>query len=453
MLTKKTQTNMLSGPITSCLIRLTIPIMIMNVMQNLFNTIDLTVLGKLVNDSAVGSVGACGYLITLCTSLLIGVSVGANVVVAKHIGAKNTEQAEKSMGTAVLFSIVGGIVLAVVGFIFAQTFLTWMNCPETLLKGAVTYLRIYFIGIPIIMLYNFCAALLRAKGDTKRPMYFLLLGGAVKVLANIFFVTVFNMTVEGVAIATILSNGIAGGLCLYCLIKSEGSVRFRVQYLRFYFSELKQILFVGVPAGLEQAMYSIANVIISATVNSFGEAATTGISIANQFDGIMFQICVAPSLALIPYVSQNIGAKNIKRAKQAILRTMFITVGFGATLGALSAIFSGELSSLMSTSPEVIMYSKQKMMLISSTYFLCGIDRSMSGTMRGLGRPLIPTWSTLVWMCLFRFVWIYAIFPFCPQSLTFLYLVWPVGWVLSSITQLIFFFPTTRKLQKQIQAT
>ena len=444
---KTNNVDMLSGSVFKGLLSITMPIMIMNIMQTMFNVVDMSVLGNFVNDTAVGAVGACGTLIVLCTSLLIGIASGANVVIAKHIGSGDREHAERAVGCAVLFSIVGGLVLAVIGVSCAKIFLSWTNCPEELIKQAAIYFRIYFLGVPVIMFYNFCASILRSIGDTKRPMLFLMLGGVIKILLNFFFVTVFDITVEGVAIATIISNTIAGGLCFIVMLRSNDMIRFNYKRMKFYGSELKQMLYVGIPTGLQSSLYSLANTVIATAVNRFGADATTGLSIANQFDGILYQIVNAPSLAIIPYVSQNIGAKNINRAKEAVAKSVIITIAFGASLGALSAIFSGQLSSLMSSTPAVIMYSKQKMIIVSSTYFICGINEVLSGALRGMGKPITPTISTLIFMCMLRIVWVHFVFPICP-TLTFLYLVWPIGWILCIIIALSVFFPTLSKLQK-----
>jgi len=445
---RKNSVNMLSGSVFKGLLSIAIPVMAMNVMQTMFNVIDMAVLGKLVNDTAVGAVGACGVLIVLCTSLLIGIASGANVVIAKHIGRGDRKNAEKAVGCAVLFAITGGIVLAVIGVSCAEIFLKWTNCPEKLFPQAATYFKIYFMGVPFIMFYNFCAAVLRSVGDTRRPLVFLMLGGVIKVILNIFLITAFNMTVEGAAIATIISNIVAGGLCFTVMVRSRDMVHFNYKKMKFYGSEIKEMLFIGIPTGLQSALYSLANAVIVTAVNSFGADATTGLSIANQFDGILYQISLAPSLAVIPYVAQNIGAKNIKRAKEAVGKAVIITIAFGASLGALSAIFSGQLSSLMSSTPAVIMYSRQKMIIVSSTYFICGISDVMSGALRGIGRPTVPTISAFVFMFLLRLFWVRFVFPLCP-NLTFLYLVWPIGWVLCIITALIVFFPTLSKMQKK----
>jgi len=444
------QVDMLSGSISKGLLAMTIPLMIMNVMTVMFSVIDMTVLGKFTNDTAVGAVGACGMLVTLCNGLFIGCSAGSNVIVARHIGEGDKKRTDEAAGTAILFALLCGLFLSVIGVSFAEIFLKWTNCPPEILPLAVKYFRLYFMGSPIIMLYTFTASLLRAAGDTKRPMYFIIIGGIVKIILNFYCVKVLKTTVEGVAIATIASNAVAGVLMLITLYTMPDKIHFRFNKIKLKWAELKEILFIGIPSGLQQALYSFANVIITTAVNSFGPDATTGISIANQFDGILYQISCAPALATIPFVAQNIGAGKLDRAKKTVINSTMITVVFGASFGFLSAFFSGELSSIMSTTPEVIAYSRQKMIIISSTYFICGINEIMGGTLKGMGKPIIPTIATFVFMCLFRFVWVYGIFPLCP-NLTFLYLVWPIGWILSIITLLIAYFPAMKKLENKLR--
>ena len=447
---EKSQVDMLHGSIVKGLLSLAIPIMIMNVVQSLFNIIDMSILGKFADDSAVGAVGVSGNLISLCTGLVIGIAAGANIIVAKRIGSGNKESTKKAVGTAMMLSVAGGIIVLLIGVFGAETFLKLMNCPETLLSKAVLYFVLYFISVPGLYIYNFGAAVLRASGDTKTPMNILIIGGAVKVVATYLFVGIFNLNVWGVGASTIVSNFLIAVLVVCCLVKHKEKYSFDTGYLKFHADELKEILLVGIPAGLQSSFYSLANTIIMATVNSFGENATTGISVANQFDNILYQITYAPSLAASPYIAQNIGAGNIKRARESVGKAILITIAFGATFGFLSAYFSGELSSLMTKTPEVIAFSKQKMTIISSTYFICGINEVMGGALRGIGKPIIPAVATFIYMCIFRFVWVYLIFPLCP-TLTFLYLVWPVGWILSIITLICFFVKRIKKLEKTAQ--
>lgn len=442
---KKSNVDILQGPITRGLLAMAFPIIVMNVMQTLFNVIDMTVLKMYSTDTAVGAVGASGTLITLCTSLFVGLSAGANVAVAKRIGSGDREKVRKAATSALLAAVVGGIVLMIVGVSCAEIFLKLTNCPLEILPDAVLYFRIYFIGAPLLLIANFCSAMLRAAGDTKKQMRISVTGGIMKVITTLLFVAVFKMEIVGVGIANIMCWVVMSVWGLVCVIRHK-DIPVDFKKIRFYKQELKDILFIGIPSGLQTAMYSFANVIIMTTVNDFGPNATTGVSIANQFDGIMYQLIYAPSLAATPYIAQNIGAGNIDRVKKAIVRAVLITTTIGLTFGLLSAIFSKQLSSIMSSSPKIIEFSQQKMILISSTYFICGINEIMGGVLKGMGKPIVPTVATMLYMCGIRFVWVYMVFPHCPQNLTYLYLIWPIGWILSIATLLAFYFPAIKKL-------
>ena len=446
----KKEVNMLSGSIVKGLLAICVPVMIMNVLQSMFNIVDMTVLKMYDTDNgySVGAVGTSGTLISLITGLVIGCASGSNVVVARYIGKGDQEQIDRAIGTSILLSIVAGILLLIIGVSFAEVFLTWVNCPKELMSGASLYFRLYFIGTPIMMVYNFCAALLRSTGDSKRPMLYSITGGVVKLLCTLLFVGVLKWQIVGVALATIVSWTVMATLGFVALVKNDSVVKIKFNKIKFYAEELKEILYIGIPAGLQQALYSIANVLITATVNTFGKDATTGISIANQFDGILYQISTAPALAVMPYVSQNVGAGNMKRATESVWKGMLITTILGASLGSLSAIFSAELSSIMSSNPAVIAYSQQKMIIVSSTYFISGINEILGAAMRGLRKPIVATVCTLIFMCVFRFIWVWFIWPLVP-NLTFLYLVWPIGWTSSIITLLFFYFPTVNNLKRK----
>ncbi len=446
--------NMLEGSILKGLFALMMPVMIMNVCQSLFNIIDMTVLKEFSTDSnAVGAVGACSTLITLITVLLIGVSTGANVVVAKYLGAKDKENAEKAIGNSVLVGFVGGVVLLIIGCVFAEPLLRMQNCDESLLPAAVLYFRLYFCSVPFLMLYNFSASILQAMGDSRKPMYFLLISGAIKVVLTLLFTAVFHAGVEGVAFSTIISNFAAGVLTTIAIMRHGDGVCLKFRYLRFYKNETKKIFKIGAPTGIQRGLYAIANVAIMAVVNSKGPDATTGVSIANNFDVVLYNISMAASIAALPYIAQNIGAKNMKRAKEAIVKGLLLTILMGASFGALSAIFSGQLSSLMTDSAEAIKFSQEKMIIISSTYFICGISELFFSAMRAMSRPIVPTVVAFLYMFALRYAWVYAVYPFLPDNFTFLYLVWPISWVLSIVTTLIFFFPRLTQLTAQCSGT
>ncbi|MBR4305176.1 MAG: MATE family efflux transporter [Clostridia bacterium] len=440
--------NMLSGSVTKGLISMILPIMISNVMQSIFSAIDMTVLKIYSSDLAVGAVGACSNLISLSTALLIGISLGANMIVARRLGAGDKTRAEKAAVTAIKTALIGGLILMGIGVLLAETFLRWTNCHESLLPQAVTYLRLYFCAVPMLMVYNFCASVLRATGDTKRPMYFLLLNGVIKVILNFLFVARLDMDVASVAVATIIASLVSCSLSCITLFKLQNVMPMHFFRTRFDTREFREIIRIGIPAGVQAGMLAFANVAITATANSFGADATTGVSIANQFESILYQITAAPGVAVAPFVSQNIGAGNIPRVKKTILCGVLITTISTATLGALSAIFSGQLAGIMSTSPAIIGYAKQKMIITSIPYFIAGINELMSGVLRSIGKPIVPTVTSLLFICLLRFAWVYAIFPLYP-NLGFLYLVWPIGWFLSVITQLIVYLHRIKKLQLQ----
>ena len=432
----KRDVDMLSGSIAKGLLAISIPVMVMNIVQSMFNILDMTILKSCDTDGmAVGAVGACGSLITLITGLIIGISAGANVIIAGFIGRKNYTCVNRAAGAAVAFAGTAGMVLAVIGIACAEVLLRWTNCPEVLLERATLYFQLYFSGVPLLMLYNFCAAIHHSTGDSQRPMIYLITGGAVKLLVSFLLVAVLRMGVAGVAIATII---------IHALTRKSEVIQLCFRNVRFYQPELSRILRIGIPVGLQQGLYCFANVAITATVNSFGPAATTGVSIANNFDGILYQICTATSLAVMPYVSQNIGAGKLKRAMQSVWKGILITVALGASFGFLCAAFSPQLSSLMSSDREVIAFSRQKMIIISSTYFICGINDIICAALRGMGKPIAPTVSTLVFLFGLRLAWVYFVFPLLP-NLTFLYLCWPVSWILSILCLLVVFFKQRKK--------
>lgn len=442
----KKDVNMLSGPIVRGLLTITFPFMIMQILQSLINIVDMTILKSFDTDGgiAVGAVGECSALITSIVGLVSGISAGVNVVVAKNIGRRDSDGINRAISSAVCIAMIGGVILSLVGVLFAEVFLSAMGCPAEIFSQSVLYFRLYFVGVPIFLLYNFCAAILRSSGNTKGPMVYLTLGGIVKVLLTYVFVGWFRLGVAGVSFATILAYILSLGLALNALLRSKGPAKLCLKGIRFHKTETKEILQLGVPSGLQQCMYSVANVAIITAVNSFGVKATTGVSIANNFDGVLYQVCVAASHAVMPYVSQNIGNNNPQRARQAVRRGILIAVSLGAFFGSLSAIFSPQLASIMSDDPEVINYARQKMIIISSTYFIHGINEILGGALRGLGKPIPSAICTFLFMCVLRFAWVYFIFPLLP-NLTFLYLVWPIGWLLCIVCQLAVYLPTIRK--------
>lgn len=445
--------NMLSGSVAKGLLAIALPVIVMNVLQNLFNMIDMAVLRNFAAnaDIAIGAIGATGFLTTLVTSLIFGVSTGANVILARALGRGDREAVKRTVGTAMAFVMFGSALLMLVGIVSARQFLVWTNCDEALLPSATLYFQLYFAAVPFVVFCNFGGALLRAKGDSNGPMLYMTIGGAVKVLTSAFAVAVLKMGLLGVSLASVVSWLVAAILHARAMWRRDNPIYIERENVRFYASELKGMLYIGIPTGMQTALYSIANVVIQTAVNSFGKEATAGLGIANIYDGIIYNISVGAAAAVMPYMGQNIGAGNVKRAKQAMSRGVLITMALGGSLGVLSAIFSGPLSSIMSADPQVIAFSQQKMIVVSSCYFLSGINEIMCAALRALKRPIIPTVATLIYMCGIRFLWVYLVFPFVPNNLTFLYLIWPIGWILSIVTLLPYYIYNMKKLEKETE--
>ena len=333
---KKRDVNMLEGSIVKGLLAIAIPIMVMNVLSSLFNLIDTRMLKTFEGELAAGAVSASGSLITFISNLVVGVATGANVAVAKHIGRKEIKDAEKAAGTAIAFALAASVTLLVIGVTFAESFLDMMNCKQSLKDlGAVMYFRLYFAGIPMLLLYNFCTAIMRSTGNSRRIMVIAIVSGVVKVGVTYLFVGVLGLGVLGASLANFVAWAVYLGMGLWTLMGKNTTVRVRLKNIRFDKNELKPILRVGIPSALQMGMYSIANVMISSTVNAVGAQATTGVGIANIYDGVLYNICHATSLAVLPYVSKNIGAGNVKRAAKSVWRGALVTICIGAFFGSL----------------------------------------------------------------------------------------------------------------------
>ena len=351
---KSREMDMTKGPILKKLIICAVPLILTNLMQLLFNATDIAVVGMFVGDSAVAAVGSNVPLINLIIGLFVGLSSGANVVLAKSKGANDLEQARRVVGTSVFVSIVTGSFLIVVGVLGGRTFLTWMSCPPEVIDMAVKYLTIYFIGMPIIMLYNFLASILRAVGDNFRPMLYLFIGGVVNVGLNIFFVTACGMDADGVAIATVVSQAVSATLCLIAVIKSKGYSKFSFKYFRIYKREFIEILKIGLPSGVQGCFFSLSNVILQSTVNKLGELTVAANSASGQFDGAVYLVGYSVALACMSFVSQNFGAGDMKRVKKVIGITILVVFVADIIVGSIVALFSEALVGIMTKSPEVI---------------------------------------------------------------------------------------------------
>lgn len=446
---KKTYSmDMIHGPLFIKILTYALPLVLSGVLQLLFNAADIVVVGRFSGNHALAAVGSTSSLINLLVNLFIGVSVGANVLVARYCGARDFDNAQDTIHTAMSVSIVGGIIMIFVGFFLSEPLLAMMGTPADVLSDAALYMRIYFAGMPAFMMYNFGAAILRAVGDTRRPLYFLTLSGVVNVVFNMFFVIVFHMGVAGVALATIISQAISAFLVVLCLMKSEGMCQIHKDKLKIHGEKLMMMLRIGLPAGLQGCVFSISNVLIQSSINSFGSLAMAGNTAASNIEGFVYTGMNAIYQTCLSFTSQNLGAKQVKRIKKTLIYCLFIVTVIGLVLGQGSYRLGNLLLGIYSSDPEVIAYGVVRLSYVGALYFLCGMMDVMTGVMRGLGYSVLPMLVSLTGACAFRVVWIYTIFQ-ASRTLNTLYVSYPISWALTFTVHMICFLFAYRKLKKQ----
>lgn len=442
--------NMCEGSILRKMIIFALPLMITNVLQVVFNATDVAVLGILVGDDAVAAVGSNAALINLITCIFIGLSIGANVLVARLMGEKNIERSRKAVGTAIFIGLAGGILVAIVGVLFARTFLEWTACDPEVIDMAEKYLVIYLLGAPVVLLYNFASAVLRAVGDTTRPMIYLIIGGVANVGLNVFFITVFGMDVDGVAIATVMSQLIASVLAFIALMKSDGYGKLELKHIRIYKEEFIYILKIGIPSGIQSGMFSLANVVIQSSINSLGKAVMSANTIAVQIESFTHQSIHAMSLAAISFSSQNYGAGNMERVKKVMWQSNLLAVVVGLAVGGIMALFRYPLCDIMSNDEYIIGVAAERVLIAGATYFLCGIMDTMGGILRGLGKSTVAMFISLFGSCIFRVVWTLTVFKIYPTYLG-LISVFPISWLFTSLIYVAVLLPLIKKLEADLQ--
>lgn len=447
---KSRQMDMTSGPLLKKLIIFALPIVGINVLQILFNAADVAVLGIFASDQAVAAVGSTTSLVNLFVGFFVGLSLSANVLVARSIGANDSDGTKRYIGTSVFLSLIFGVMLSVIGVVFSKTFLTWVNCPESIIDMSAKYMRIYFLGMPIIMLYNFSAAIMRAVGDTVRPLIYLVIGGALNLLLNVFFIVVLKKDVEGVAIATVASQGVTAILSLIVLSKGIGVAKLEKKHLKIYKKEFAEIMHIGLPTGLQRSMFSISNVVLASTLNGFGDLVVAGNTIGHQFDAIIHDATDAFASAALSFISQNVGAKNFKRIWKIIYESLFLTFSVGMILGVTSIIFAQQLCGIMSDSPEVISYGVTRIKAMGAFYFLTGFFNVFSNILRAIKKPTIAMIGSILTTVVFRLFWIYFIFP-NNRTLNNFYIVYPISWLLCVIFNGCAAIPLLRKMQKKYE--
>ena len=453
MSTAKHEIDMSQGSLFKSIIRFTVPLMLANVLQLLYNAADLIVVGRWAGNDAMASVGATGALTNLLINVFIGLSLGAGVIVSQRYGAQDNQGVYRAVHTAMLVGLIAGLFSVVLGQIFSKPLLVLMETPEgSVLDGAVLYMKIIFLGTPAAIIYNFGAAILRAVGDTKRPLYILALSGIVNVILNLILVIVFHMGVAGVAIATIASNYLSMIMVLYALVKAEGVYKLYIKELKAYKEELKGIIKIGLPAGLQGSVFSLSNTVIQSAVNSFGPAAVAGAAASASLEGFVYTAMNSFYQATITAVSQNYGAKNEKRINKAILISTLSVMVVGMTLGGFSVLFSKQLLGIyIKDSAEALEFGIKRMLITGLPYFMCGIMEVLTGALRGMGYSTITAVNSLIGACGFRLLWVFTVLPLnrIPEML---FLCWPISWLVVILFHTISFLVVRKKaIQKMYE--
>ncbi|MBR3484583.1 MAG: MATE family efflux transporter [Lachnospiraceae bacterium] len=441
--------NMCEGPILPKMLRFAVPLMFSSILQLLFNAADVVVVGKFAGDDALAAVGCTGSLINLLINLFMGLSVGANVMVARHYGAKRESELKKSVHTSMLLSVLGGLLLTGVGVFFTEGILELMETPAEVLPLAALYLRIYFMGMVPNMIYNFGSAILRAIGDTKRPMYFLALAGVVNVCLNLIFVIVLSWGVAGVAVATVISQTISAVLVVICMLKESGAIRLSLKELKIDKKELLAILRIGIPAGLQGCIFSLSNVVIQKSVNGFGKVTVSGNSAASNLEGFVYVSMNAFHQATLSFMSQNYGAGRYDRLKKIAVAGILCVTATGLTLGNLEYFFGRTLLNIYTSSENVIDAGVVRLSIICTTYFLCGMMDVMVGALRGLGYSFVPMIVSLCGVCGIRLVWLFTVFEMEEYHLVeTVYVSYPISWLATFLIHLGSYIVISRKMKK-----
>lgn len=447
---KKHTVDMTKGSIFRHIIAFAIPIMISGILQTLYNAADMIVVGKFSGKQSLAAVGSTSSAINLMISIFVGMSSATNVIVARKFGAGNKSGVSKAVHTAIAVCLCGGTVLMILGILLSRKILVLMDSPNDVIELATLYMRIYFIGIPAMLLYNFGSATMRAVGDAKRPTYFLTASGIINVSLNLLFVIVFKMGVAGVAIATVTSQVVSALLVLRCLVKADDCYQLEFKKVRIYAHELKEIVFLGIPAGIQSALFSISNVIIQSSINSVGSDAMAGNSAAASVEGMVYIAMNAFFHATLTFVGQNYGAHNFKRIRKGFLVSMAISFVVGSVLSTVVSRCAGFLVGFYTNIPEVRDIGVMRMQIVCALYFLCGMMEVATGAIRGMGVAIRSMITCVVGVCFVRIVAVMMGAPYKEvPDIKILYYSFPVSWAITTTILTILFFTIVRCREKE----
>ncbi len=434
----KYEIDMCNGSIMDKLISFALPLMLSGIFQLMFNAVDIIVVGHFSSSQALAAVGSTTALINVFVNLFIGVSLGTNVLAARFYAAGKDKEMSEVVHTSILFALISGIVMAVIGVLLAKPALQLMQTPADVIDQSALYMRIYFLGMPFFMLYNYGAAVLRAVGDTKRPLMYLILSGIVNTLLNLFLVIVFRLAVAGVAISTIIAQCMSCILILNCLRKSESSYKLTFSGLNIKWVYLRQIFQVGIPAGIQSTVINFSNALLQSSVNSFGSTAMAGYTAANNILGFLYASVNAVTQACMSFTSQNFGVGKYKRVDLVLRDCMILTVGVSLVLGGGAYLFGNEVLRIYTNDSEVVRCGVEILSITTVPYFLCGIMDLFPGSLRGMGYSTVPMILSVVGTVGMRIFWIYRVFPF-HRSLYVLFISYPASWTFTIIMQVICF--------------
>ena len=441
------EVDMLNGPLIRPILMFSIPLMLTGILQLLFNAADIVVVGQFAGSTALAAVGSTGALINLIVNVFMGMSIGASVVVAQNYGAGKWKDVSEAVHTAIALSLVCGALVTVVGIALARPMLEAMGTPEDVLDQASLYMKIYFAGMPATMMYNFGAAILRAIGDTRRPLYYLLIAGVINVIFNLIFVIVFHMGVAGVALATVISQCVSVVFIILCLMRSDGCIHLEPRRVRITRDKFMQMMKVGLPAGLQGSIFSISNVLIQSAVNSFGSMVMAGNAAAANLEGFVYTSMNAIYQANLTFTSQNVGARQYKRIG-SILGCCQLTVSvIGAALGWAVYLCGPVLLRLYTTDPQVVEMGMRRLSIIATTYFVCGWMDVMVGSLRGMGSSIVPMIVSILGACVLRIVWIYTLFAW-DRTLQMLYISYPVSWIITAAVHFMCYLWMKKRLMR-----
>ena len=438
MKNNKYEIDMCNGTLMDKLISFSLPLMLSGILQLLFNAVDIIVVGRFTGSQALAAVGSTTALINIFTNLFIGISLGANVLAARFYASGKEKEMSETVHTSITLALISGLVMALAGVLLARFALNLMGTPNDVIDQSVLYMRIYFLGMPFFMLYNYGAAILRAVGDTKRPLFFLVISGMTNAVLNLVLVIVFHMGVAGVAIGTIVPQLISSILVLRCLYTSNTSYRLYFSKLGIKTQYLKQIFQVGIPAGIQSTVINLSNALLQSSVNSFGSVAMAGYTAANNIFGFLYMSVNAVTQSCMSFTSQNYGVKKLKRMDRVLLDCMILSVGVTLTLGCGAYFFGPELLKIYTSDADVIRCGVEVLAFTTVPYFCCGIMDLLPGALRGMGYSGVPMILSIIGTVGTRIVWIFGLFP-AHRSLSFLFISYPVSWILTILMQAVCF--------------